>query len=240
LWAIFIKGELLMTQKTIAIWAALLLAVWFVGPRLLGFRSWGWHQKLVLEVNTPHGVVSGGSTIAAGVSIDPKWIPITAGGGHSWIRGESSFVEVSPGKYLFAVLRDQGETDRAVHAFHSQIGAINGTTAQIFDALETKRGTGVVARAYYPDLVTFDDLSDPRSVTVVDPDNLEKTFGPGVSLSRITLEITNDRVSDGPIERILKWLPDYYAIEFGRGRAKFGSPEFMMINSLASGAFKVR
>lgn len=227
------------SNMTIAVLIAAALAVWFLGPRLLGFRSWEWHQKLVLELNTPHGVVSGGSTIAAGVSLDPKWIPITAGGGHSWVRGESSFVEVSPGKYLFAVLRDQGETDRAVFAFHSQSQAVSATTSQIFSALETKRGIGVLPRREYPDLVTFDDLSDPKSVRVVDPDKLEATFGPGVSLGRITLEITNERVTIGPIEKLLKWLPDYCAIEFGRGSVKFGSPNFMFVNSLASGSFKV-
>jgi len=228
-----------MTRGTIAIWAALLLAIWFAGPRLLGFRSWEWHQKLVLEVHTPHGVISGGSTIAAGVSLNPKWIPITAGRGHGWIKGESSFVEVSPGKYLFAVLREQDETDRAVHTFNSKIEAINGTTAQIFGRLETIRLTGIVPRGEYPQLVTFDDLSDPKSVKEVDPDNLGATFGSGVSLMRMTLQITNERVTVGPIEKILKWLPDHYAVHFDGGRYETVAASNRLANSLTSGAFKV-
>lgn len=228
-----------MTRKTIAIWAAIPVAAWFLVPPLLGFRSWEWHQKLVLEVNTPHGLVSGGSTIAAGVSLDPKWLPSNGGGGHSWIKGESSFVEISPGKYLFAVLRDQDEIDRAVHSFASQIHAFDGTTEQIFHALETTQGTGRVPRPYYPSLVVFDGLSDPSSVRAVDPDHLEAIFGPGTSLKNITLEITNERVTVGPIDKILKWLPDYYAVHLDGGRYETISASNPTANSLASGAFKV-
>jgi len=234
-----IGGGLLLTRsnKTIAIVVAAALAIWFLGPRLLGFRSWEWHQKLVLEVDTPAGTKTGGSTVAIYANTEPKWIPISAAGGiHSEIRGEASFVEVSPGRYLFAVIRAQDEAERAVVSFHFQKGATN---SQILSALDTKRGTGFVPYIYYPQLLTFDDLSDPKSVKEVDPRNLEATFGPGVSLRRIALQVTNERVTDGPIEKILKWLPDYCGILFDRSRYESLSAPNRLANSLSSGVFKV-
>ena len=54
-------------------------------------------------------------------------------------------------------------------------------------------------------LVTFGDLDDPTSVEEVDPDDLAATFGEGVSLKRITVQMTDDLVTTG-IEERLGWL----------------------------------
>ncbi|QPC93630.1 hypothetical protein [Mesorhizobium sp. INR15] len=223
------------SDRIIVIVIAAALAIWFLGPRLLGFRSWEWHQKLVLEVNTPGGLVAGGSTISASIGMDPEWIPITSGNVHSTIQGESSFVEVLPGRYLFSVLNDH-ETERAMVSFHFKASA---TSAQIFSELASKHGTGFVPYVNYPELVTFDDLSDPKSVKEVDPHNLEATFGPGISLKRIALEVTYERVTDGPIERILKWLPEFCGVRFDQAQSETLSAPNRLANSLSSGAFEV-
>ena len=62
-----------------------------------------------------------------------------------------------------------------------------------------------VRAADYPLLVTFADPADPTSVQRVDPANLAASFGPGVTLKRITVEVTNDPVTTG-IEKRLGWL----------------------------------
>jgi hypothetical protein len=54
-------------------------------------------------------------------------------------------------------------------------------------------------------LVTFGNLRDPMSVTEVDPANLSAQFGEGVRLRRITVQVTDDDVTEG-IERRLGWL----------------------------------
>ncbi len=58
----------------------------------------------------------------------------------------------------------------------------------------------------YPVLATFTDVNDSTTVKVVEPDNLEDTFGSGVSLKRITLEITDEPVTEGHVERALPWF----------------------------------
>ena len=60
----------------------------------------------------------------------------------------------------------------------------------------------------YPMLVTFGDLSDPTSVANVDPEHLAATFGEGVRLKRITVELTDDAVTTA-IEERLGWLSEY-------------------------------
>ena len=54
-------------------------------------------------------------------------------------------------------------------------------------------------------LVTFGDLSDPTSVEEIDPDDLAATFGEGVRLRRMTVQMTDDPVTSG-IEQRLGWL----------------------------------
>ena len=60
-------------------------------------------------------------------------------------------------------------------------------------------------RSAYPMMVRFADESDPTSVALVDPDDLAASFGEGVSLRRITVELTDDPVT-ASIEDRLGWL----------------------------------
>ena len=54
-----------------------------------------------------------------------------------------------------------------------------------------------------PVLVTFDDIADPTSVERVDPADLTASFGPGVELKAVTLEITDEPVTVGYVEAVL-------------------------------------
>lgn len=56
-----------------------------------------------------------------------------------------------------------------------------------------------------PSLVTFRDLSDPMSVELVDPDDLEDTLGSNVRWHSMSVEVTEDPISAGLVER-LPWL----------------------------------
>ena len=59
-----------------------------------------------------------------------------------------------------------------------------------------------------PDLVTFADVNDPKSVMLVDPNNLNATLGPGVSWRSMTLEATDEPLSQG-IDEHLPWVRAY-------------------------------
>ena len=65
---------------------------------------------------------------------------------------------------------------------------------------------------FYPLLARFDDLRKPASVQRVEPADLSTSFGPGVRLRRITVQVTKDRVTRGDIEKRLPWIID------GRGQ----------------------
>ena len=187
------------TAVRLAVVVAAVLATGVAG--CLGFKNWEWHQKLTLVVQTPTGIVSGGSVVAVKASTSPKWLPGEgAGGMGSKTIGEASFVELAPGKYLFALLGD--ETSRVFTTFLPNIVSTEEKAARF----ETLREIRDVPRARYPLLVTFADIADPKTIQKVDPDNLAASFGPGVSLRRVTLEITGEKVTEGPITSLLPCL----------------------------------
>lgn len=56
-----------------------------------------------------------------------------------------------------------------------------------------------------PTLVRFRDSNDPKTIEIVDPTNLAASFGTGVSVKSVTVQITNDPVTTG-IDKALPWL----------------------------------
>jgi hypothetical protein len=54
-------------------------------------------------------------------------------------------------------------------------------------------------------LVRFRDVRDPKTVEKVDPDDLAASFGPGVVLRRITVQLTDDPVTTG-LADTLPWV----------------------------------
>lgn len=76
------------------------------------------------------------------------------------------------------------------------------------------------------------DINDPNSVREVDPANLAATFGPGVSLKRITLEIRDEPVTEGKIECVLGcWL--------AQGTERKGPPSFRVPNDSPRGWYHI-
>jgi hypothetical protein len=73
-------------------------------------------------------------------------------------------------------------------------------------------------------LVTFTDITDPKSVQRVDPANLAASFGPGVKLKRIVVETTSERVTTG-IQKRLGWLEGHQGSLDFTGRLHPDNPE---------------
>ncbi len=57
-----------------------------------------------------------------------------------------------------------------------------------------------------PTLVGFRDLANPSTATTIEPSAMERWFGPGVTLTSIRVEVTNQPVTTGRIGRRLFWL----------------------------------
>lgn len=170
-----------------------------------------WRQKMTVTVETPAGEVSGSSVSA--VSWQEHAVRFPDGmGWHYNVTGEAVVVEVTPGQYLFALLTGAGTTEYMGSVAPTSIAGREGRviSPELFDEVRDKRdraaGVIVVPEYQYPLMVTFADIADPASMKLVEPDDLAASFGPGVRLKSVTLEVTDKPVTEGKVEERLHWL----------------------------------
>lgn len=165
-----------------------------------------YRYRMTVEVDTPAGMRSGSSVMEITSRLQTN--PGGAAPVKTDLKGEAVAVDLPDGRTLFALLRD-GLAGDVTLAFEP---GYRGRPEQFVASVEKlgrrdQRGrTAVLPPDKYPMLVTFRDINDPTSVQAVEPGNLAASFGPGVRLRRIMLEITGDGVSGG-LEKRLPWLP---------------------------------
>ncbi|MGB3317158.1 MAG: hypothetical protein WBB85_22450 [Albidovulum sp.] len=173
-------------------------------------EEFAWRQKMTVTVETPAGEVSGSSVSA--VSWQEHAVRFPDGmGWHYNVTGEAVVVEVTPGRYLFALIEGPSANYLGSVAPASIAGRKGRViNPDLFDEVRDKRdrAAGVIAVPdyQYPMMVTFADIADPASVALVDPDDLAASFGPGVRLKSVTLEVTDAPVTEGRLEARLPWL----------------------------------
>ena len=172
--------------------------------------------RLTVEVETPQGLRSGSSVIEVQTRDQGRGFPgPEAGGIRHNVRGEAVAVDLPGGRTLFALLKQGGK--RAFNfpemapywAFSPPASTSNPSFDERHKLVVEGQGVHVLDPSYYPLLVRFRGIHDPTSVELVDPQDLTASFGPGVTLKRVTIEITDDPVTTG-IERRLNWLPSIH------------------------------
>ena len=138
------------------------------------FGSGGsWHQKLTLTVETPAGEVSGAAVSKIRYSCDTTPSGLTGREVSYDLTGEATVVEVLPGRYLFALLDDSKETFARAAKDRFEGMKRCDWLRQIPRQTEPVTLTGDTM----PMLVTFDDITKPETVRLVDPDDLDAAFG---------------------------------------------------------------
>ncbi|MES2433384.1 MAG: hypothetical protein V4586_06105 [Pseudomonadota bacterium] len=217
-----------MNHKTIAlgIIPLILLALFTltVGER------YAWRQKLTITIETPAGEVSAASV--SQVSWRKHWIRTDGMGWDYDLTGEAVVVEITPGHYLFALLTGAGTTEYMGSVAAASIAGREGRVfdGALFDEVRDRRdraaGVITVPQDQYPMLVTFADITDPASVELVDPADLAASFGPGVRLKSVTLEVTDEAVTEGVVEKLLGWLGPFPEPALGPATGSSGSAPF--------------
>lgn len=195
--------------------------------------------RMAVVVDTPTGLKTGTSVYE--ISAGKRWqiLPDARSRAVS-IKGEAVAVDVAPGKTLFALLKTHAH-------FESMMGlsmeTLDPQFTKDYDVVATAGRLAArdgndppveVAPDNYPMLVTFADPGDPTSVALVDPDDLAATFGEGMSLKRITVEVTHDPVTNGIEKRL-----GAFGVEEGHGldRTRGVTPNPTLAQQLGFGDF---
>lgn len=195
-------------MKTLLVGGALLLIV--LGSLIyFGLPDYSWHQKMTITVEADGKTYSGSSVVRVRFR---KNDPLSAVNGPEWISsygGEGSFLDIPGRGILFVTVNppDQSSftSDLALEVFSDDLPQTQ--FVEQLKALENGVGLStVLSLADYPFFVFFRDIANPESVVEVDPENLSATFGRGVRLKSIELEITDEPVTFGRMETVLPWL----------------------------------
>lgn len=189
---------------------AALITGWF-------FYAWEYETlryRLTYGVETPSGPVSA-SAVVQTFHEDTTRLTSLGGFGHT-VAGEAEVIDLGEERYLFSLLKGStGVVGTPIAlpyaafeddpAFQPPEGEYDNPV-KFFRRLNAAKPIAGLTPDGLPLLVAFDDLDDPATVKRVDPDNLEAVFGPGVSLNSITLEITDEPVTTGEVEKVLGWF----------------------------------
>tara|TARA_R110000787_G_scaffold15402_8_gene47623 strand:+ start:9656 stop:10330 length:675 start_codon:yes stop_codon:yes gene_type:complete len=167
--------------------------------------------KITVEVETPDGVASGSAVRHLKYQSTPFAIIQT---------GEAVMIDMPNGKTLFKLM-DIDTRDIHFATFYwddfTQAREKRDYKRKDFkvlldEAKESKRcfrypsiADATERNIDYPQFVYFDDGQDPNSVQIVDPGDLETSFGEGYKLKQISVQMTEEPVSH-KIQKRLAWL----------------------------------
>ncbi|MDP3197303.1 hypothetical protein [Tabrizicola sp.] len=229
-----------MWEKKVLVVAAVVAALTWV---VVSQGRYSWHQKLTITVETPAGELSASAVSA--VSWRKHWIRWD-GMGWSWdLTGEAVVIEVMPGRYLFALLKGAGTTEYMGSVAAASIAGREGRVldqalfSEVHYRSNRARGVIMVPEYQYPMLVTFDDITNPETVQEVNPEDLAAVFGEGVRLKAVTLEITEEAVTEGRVEGVLGWMCSYKS-PYRRLSGKSGAiADNELSNNLGPGSFSI-
>lgn len=203
-----------------------------------------WRYRLTINVND-NGTLRTGSSVIEVIGGSTRNIPLPIPGntgGISLHRGEAVTIDLGKKGVFFVLLSKENDPGYAAYLVceifemepgHGCAGAATPEGIRYYAKL---KGKANVPTKKLPMLVRFRDIKDPKTVEKIDPENLEASFGAGVTLENATIEMTDGEVTTG-IEKWLSWMPEYYNKHFDGERYETIEATNRLANSLASGAF---
>jgi hypothetical protein len=231
-----------LAQLGIAATAAL-TGCGFVGPWYPKYRF-----RLTVMIETPGGPRTGSSVYEVKTSRTGEWLPASPNQMGFAVRGQSVIVDL-PGAALFTTLDPGWLGSVMINAseYHhrqtrspsgliepAEIRAIAGDPVQL---VLPRRFSDDDWNTGYPKMVRFRNERDPASVEWVNPDNVSASFGAGIRLNGLTVQITQDPVGLGLSQR-LAWLSEY--ARSGKrlnGSTSIAIADNLANNNLGAGAF---
>ncbi len=163
------------------------------------FPSASWRYKITVEVETPEGIKTGSVVRETQASTDVRVGDV--GGGSAGTIGEAVVVDLGKRQYLVGLLPEGDDLSLAMG------GPPPGTREGMAYYSHLKEGkASLMMKGALPHFVTFKNPDDPMTVENVDGQDLAKTFGDGVTLKDVTIEITDAPMTWGPLNTYLPWL----------------------------------
>ena len=180
------------------------------------YPSATWRYKMTVTVETPEGIKTGYAVREVNVQLTPRVLPEVRGIEYS-IKGEAVAVDLGDRGVLFALLSSETVWDHAEYLVPRSFpanhykdipgGSRGRKHVRFYQDLAKTKNKATLKFDEYPMFVRFKDIADPKTVEKVDATNLVASFGEGVTLQNIQIEMTSEEVTVG-MAKLLPWLPN--------------------------------
>lgn len=210
----------------IALGIPVALVLWVIALFWFEFYDVHVRYRLTVEVQDGDQLKTGSSVVEASYNIEPSW-SWSGPNPHVRVVGFEPTVDLGEKGMLFLSFSNATRTpaeivERNQHVFcaaddmyclpfeaygkpGTTIPAHNYDRKVPLQALLRQGGPREVPFTDLPELVRFRDIEDWHTRTRVAPHDLIATFGPGVKLRRVILQLTNDPITPLP-EVWPQWL----------------------------------
>ena len=223
-----------MKISAIALGLFLIAGTAFAVNEVTQNKVYSWRYKMTVEVETPEGVKIGSAVRQIGNDLHGS--PLSQQGNPGDVSGEAVVVDLGERGVLFALISDK--SDNRFSENFPLPGRIGGQGSTTPEGIKYQSSLPVGTKAVlnprtpqgYPKLVTFTDMNDARSVTLVQEwernqqagkpfeqqrtlksDRFEELFGAGVKLKSITIEITDEpKTKTGILEVLPKFDDEFW------------------------------
>jgi hypothetical protein len=88
----------------------------------------------------------------------------------------------------------------AAYAGDTIVGGTYSREKASLQALQAQSGPREVSLSDLPALIRFRNINDPMSAEAISPVDLTASYGPGVAIQRVVVELTDDAVTPMPVE----------------------------------------
>lgn len=168
--------------------------------------------RISVVIETLSGSYTGSSVFE--VETVPQTDLLTrSSGAETFVKGEAVAVDLPNGGTLFALLKTRGMSGNdnwavmSMHALDPAFAFDFVATAKRLRSRSAVSANAAVLPQDSPLFVTFDDVTDPETVRLIDPIQLADIFGTETKRVSVTVELT-----DAPItfrlQRLLPWIRD--------------------------------
>lgn len=198
-----------------------------------------WGYRLVPTLDPAYGFLAGGfyfSPYTEGEAIrvelgDGKTLYALLGGtdkhksnqkNYDWFRADEPLVKYNSGlvNILPAVSYfESGYKKPLLYPFD-----VSNRDRAKYEIRELKKLTGIVVvmdcsnfrEPRCPFFVRMDNPTDPNSIVVIDPNDMQNSLGPGYRLNGVSLQITNESITHG-LRSSVPWLDNKFGSQLSKG-----------------------
>jgi hypothetical protein len=212
------------------------------------------NYRITVTMQTPDGEVSGSAVRGVKLPSSAPLLKLPDAPAKIKSMGEAVVIDLGDKGYVFALIKDSSwmellDTYNYTYNFE---GDVYQDQINFYQSLPKAKPKNIEHLSLWPSMVWFEDINDPKSVQLVyqtvrekppyegayiKNDQSENLFGEGYAVVSVVIELTDEEITFGNIEKILPWIWNYKNKLFDDKEVHTINTRYPLANSLGAGSF---